>query len=468
MCTKVFSYTNHTLLPEALETWPVYLFERVLPRHLEIIYEINAHFLKDEVDAKWPNNNDIKRKLSIIDESNPRRVRMANLCVIASHKVNGVAEIHSKLVKEDLFPEFNELWPEKFCNVTNGVTPRRWLLSCNQELADLFTEIVGPGWPLDLDLLKKLNAQADDPKLQQKFMAIKQHNKEKLVKVIKAETGIDVSAEAIFDIQIKRLHEYKRQQLNLLHIMVLYRRLLLNPDYEMHPRVFIFGSKAAPGYRVAKDIIYAINKVGERINADSRIKGKLKVVFMPNYRVSLAEKMIPAADVSEQISTAGYEASGTGNMKLALNGAITIGTLDGANIEIAEEVGEENCVIFGLTVDEVKQLKARGYNPWDYYYANQEIKAALDWLDTDYFTPGHPGELQSIKKALLDWGDTYLTLADFAAYDEAHKRIDTLYRNKAAWAKMAIINAASVGKFNSDRSIEDYVRQIWHLEKCEI
>ncbi len=468
ICTKVFSYTNHTLLPEALETWPVYLFERVLPRHLEIIYEINARFLKDEVDAKWPGNNDIKRKLSIIDEGNPRRVRMANLCVITSHKVNGVAEIHSKLVKEDLFPEFNELWPDKFCNVTNGVTPRRWLLSCNQELAELFTETVGTAWPLNLDALRAVNKFADDPAFQKKFMDIKQHNKQKLVKVIKAETGIDVSAEAIFDIQIKRLHEYKRQQLNLLHIMVLYRRLLLNPDYDMHPRVFIFGSKAAPGYRVAKDIIYAINKVGERINNDPRIKDKLKVVFMPNYRVSLAEKLIPAADVSEQISTAGYEASGTGNMKLAMNGAITIGTLDGANIEIAEEVGEDNCVIFGLTVEQVKELKAHGYSPWDYYYANPEIKAALDWLDTDYFTPGHPSELQSIKKALLDYGDTYLTLADFAAYDEAHKRVDSLYRDKARWAKMAIINAASVGKFNSDRSIEDYVRQIWHLEKCDI
>jgi len=468
ICKQVFSYTNHTLLPEALETWPVYLFEKVLPRHLEIIYEINAYFLKNEVDVKWPGDNDVKRKLSIIDESNPRRVRMANLCVVTSHKVNGVAEIHSKLVKEDLFPEFNALWPDKFCNVTNGVTPRRWLLSCNQELANLFTETVGTEWPLNLDALQQLTKHADDAAFQKKFMDIKRHNKEKLVKVIKAETGIEVSAEAIFDIQIKRLHEYKRQQLNLLHILVLYRRLLLNPEYDMHPRVFIFGSKAAPGYRVAKDIIYAINKIGERINADQRINGKLKVVFMPNYRVSLAEKLIPAADVSEQISTAGYEASGTGNMKLAMNGAITIGTLDGANIEIAEEVGEDNCVIFGLDVEEVKSLKAQGYNPWDYYYANPEIKSALDWLDTDYFTPGHPGELQSIKKSLLDWGDTYLTLADFASYDAAHKRIDALYRDKAGWAKMAIINAASVGKFNSDRSIQDYVRQIWHLEPCNI
>ena len=299
-------------------------------------------------------------------------------------------------------------------------------------------------------------------------MTIKRHNKEKLVKVIKAETGIDVSAEAIFDVQIKRLHEYKRQQLNLIHIMALYRRLLANPDYDMHPRVFIFGSKAAPGYKLAKDIIYAINKLAERVNNDARIQGKLKVVFMPNYRVSLAEKLIPAADVSEQISTAGYEASGTGNMKMALNGAITIGTLDGANIEIAEEAGAENCAIFGLNVDEVKSLKVRGYNPYDFYYANSELKAVLDWFDTDYFTPGRPGELASIKRSLLEGGDPYLTLADFESYSEAHKLIDAWYRDPALWAKKAIINSATMGKFNSDRSIQDYVDRIWKLTSCSV
>ncbi|MGL5481484.1 MAG: glycogen/starch/alpha-glucan phosphorylase, partial [Aeromonas veronii] len=299
-------------------------------------------------------------------------------------------------------------------------------------------------------------------------MTIKRHNKEKLVKVIKDETGIDVSAEAIFDVQIKRLHEYKRQQLNLIHIMALYRRLLANPDYDMHPRVFIFGSKAAPGYKLAKDIIYAINKLADRVNNDARIQGKLKVVFMPNYRVSLAEKLIPAADVSEQISTAGYEASGTGNMKMALNGAITIGTLDGANIEIAEEAGAENCAIFGLNVDEVKSLKARGYNPYDFYYANSELKAVLDWFDTDYFTPGRPGELASIKRSLLEGGDPYLTLADFQSYSDAHKLIDTWYRDPALWAKKAIINSATMGKFNSDRSIQDYVDRIWDLKACNI
>ncbi|MCD8547024.1 MAG: glycogen/starch/alpha-glucan phosphorylase [Aeromonadaceae bacterium] len=468
ICYKVFSYTNHTLLPEALEKWALYLFERVLPRHLEIIYEINRRFLEDLVEPKWPGNDAIKAKLSIIEEGSQRKVRMGNLCVIGSHKVNGVAEIHSKLVKEDLFPEFAELWPEKMCNVTNGVTPRRWLLSCNPELAKLYTDTVGTEWPLKLDLMRGALKHADDAAFQKKFMDIKRANKEKLVKVIKDETGIDVSADAIFDIQIKRLHEYKRQQLNLIHIMALYRRLLANPDYDMHPRVFIFGSKAAPGYKLAKDIIYAINKVAERVNNDARIQGKLKVVFMPNYRVSLAEKLIPAADVSQQISTAGYEASGTGNMKLAMNGAITLGTLDGANIEIAEEAGAEYNAIFGLTVDEVKALKAKGYNPWDYYYANPEIKAVLDWMDTDFFTPGRPGELSSIKRALLDGGDTYLALADFESYSEAQKKVDALYRDKQAWAKAVIVNSATMGKFNSDRSIQDYADYIWYLKPCSV
>ncbi len=467
ICQRVFSYTNHTLLPEALETWPVYLFERVLPRHLEIIYEINRRFM-DLVEAKWPGDVEMKRKLSIIEEGAVRRVRMGNLCVIGSHKVNGVAEIHSKLVKEDLFPEFDALWPEKMCNVTNGITPRRWLLACNPELSALYTDTVGADWPLHLDKLRKATKHADDPAFQKKFMAIKRRNKEKLVQVIKAETGIEVSADAIFDIQIKRLHEYKRQQLNLLHILALYRRLLADPGYDMHPRVFIFGSKAAPGYKLAKDIIYAINKVGERINNDPRINGKLKVVFMPNYRVSLAEKLIPAADVSQQISTAGYEASGTGNMKLALNGAITLGTLDGANIEIVEEAGEENNAIFGLNVDEVKALKARGYNPWEYYYADPELKGVLDWLDTDFFTPGRSGELSSIKRALLEGGDTYLALADFRSYSEAQRKVDAMYRDPAKWARAVIINSASMGKFNSDRSIQDYVDNIWKLKSCKM
>ena len=467
ICYKVFSYTNHTLLPEALEKWPLYLFEKVLPRHLEIIYEINRRFLDNVVEKKWPGDDAKKAKLSIIEEGYMRMVRMANLCVIGSHKVNGVAEIHSKLVKEDLFPEFAEIWPDKFCNVTNGVTPRRWLLACNRDLAKLFTETVGEEWPLNLDKLKEATKLADDAKFQKKFMAIKRDNKVKLAKVIKDELGIEVSPDAIFDVQVKRLHEYKRQQLNLLHILALYRRVLQNPNYDMVDHVFIFGSKSAPGYRMAKDIIYAINKVGEKINHDPRVGNKIKVVFLPNYRVSLAEKIIPAADVSQQISTAGYEASGTSNMKFSMNGAITLGTLDGANIEIAEEAGEDNNAIFGLTVDQVKELKKNGYNPWDYYYGNEELKAVLDWLDTDDFTPGKPHALSSIKNALLSGGDTYLALADFASYCEAHRRVDAMYRDKKRWAHAAIVNATTMGKFNSDRSIQDYVDQIWNLKPCK-
>ncbi|MGN1392824.1 MAG: glycogen/starch/alpha-glucan phosphorylase [Succinivibrionaceae bacterium] len=469
ICYKVFSYTNHTLLPEALEKWPVYLFERVLPRHLEIIYEINRRFLENECEKAFPGNDFIKSKLSLIEEGDCRKVRMGNLCVVGSHKVNGVAAIHSKLVKEDLFPEYATIWPEKFCNVTNGVTPRRWMLSCNPELAKLYTDTLGSDkWITHLDELKKIKDKASDSKFQKKFMDIKKANKVKLAAVIKAETGVEVDPEAIFDIQIKRLHEYKRQQLNLLYIIALYRRLLANPSLDIQKHVFIFGSKAAPGYKLAKDIIYAINKVGECINNDVRINGKIKVVFMPNYRVSLAEKLIPAADVSQQISTAGYEASGTGNMKLAMNGAITLGTMDGANIEIVEEAGAENNAIFGLSVDEVKTLKAQGYNPWNVYNNDPEIKAALDTLDTDLFTPGHPGELSSIKRALLDGGDTYLALADFRSYSDAHARIDQMYRNKSSWAKSAIINSVTMGKFNSDRSILDYVEQVWNLEACDV
>jgi len=395
-------------------------------------------------------------------------VRMGNLSVIGSNKVNGVAEVHSALVKSDLFPEFDALWPEKLTNVTNGVTPRRWLKACNPKLSELIDATVGDKWPTNLELLRDLDKKADDAEFQKQFMAIKHENKVELASVIKELTDVEVDPSAIFDIQIKRLHEYKRQHLNLLHIMALYRRLLQNPDYDMHPRVFIFGAKAAPGYKLAKDIIYAINKVADKVNNDERIKGKLKVVFLPNYRVSLAEKMIPAADVSEQISTAGKEASGTGNMKLALNGAITIGTLDGANIEIAEEVGEDNVVIFGLTVDEVKAVNKAGYSPWDYYYANPEIKAVLDWFETDYFTPGKPGELASIKHSLLEGGDPYLCLADFDGYSKAHEQVNAKYIDKQGWAKSAILNTAYMGKFNSDRSIQDYVDRIWKLKSYPV
>ncbi|MEL0660506.1 glycogen/starch/alpha-glucan phosphorylase [Psychromonas arctica] len=465
ICQETFAYTNHTLLPEALEKWSVALFEKVLPRHLEIIYEINAQFLKNVVEKKWPGDDQKKQKLSIIEESQPRMVRMANLCVITAYKVNGVAAVHSELVKTDLFPEFHELFPGKLVNVTNGVTPRRWLKACNPGLATLLDETIGDDWVLNLDKLKGILPKAKDTAFQKRFMDIKKQNKVELAKIIKDTTGVEVSVDAIFDVQIKRLHEYKRQQLNLIHILTLYKRLLENPDYDMVPRVFLFGAKAAPGYHMAKEIIFALNKIADKVNNDERIKDKLKVVFLPNYRISLAEKMFPAADVSEQISTAGLEASGTGNMKFSLNGALTVGTMDGANIEMAEEIGEEHMFIFGLSVDEVKALKASGYNPYDYYYKNPELKAVLDWLDTDFFTPGHAGLLSDIKRSLLEWGDEYLCLADYASYVEAHQAIDTLYRDKAAWAEKAILNTGAMGKFNSDRSIEDYASKIWKLEK---
>lgn len=468
ICQQVFAYTNHTLLPEALEKWPLRLFEKVLPRHIEIIYEINRRFLLEQVEMRWPGDDAKKRKLSIIEEGHEQMVRMGHLSVIGSFKVNGVAEIHSKLVQSDLFPEMVALWPDKFTNVTNGVTPRRWLKACNPRLAKLLDAKVGDDWPTDLKKLHKLADFAKDPALQDNFMAIKQQNKADLAREIKKLTRIEVDPTALFDVQIKRLHEYKRQHLNLLHILALYRRILQNPDYDMVPRVFLFGAKAAPGYKLAKEIIYAINKVAEKINHDKRVKNRIKVVFMPNYRVSLAEKMIPAADVSEQISTAGKEASGTGNMKLALNGAITVGTLDGANIEIAEEVGADNIAIFGLTVDEVKALYENGYNSYDYYYNNPELKAILDWLETDYFTPGKPGELVAIKRSLLEGGDPYLVLADFESYLAAQQKIDTWYRDKTLWAEKAILNTASVGKFTSDRSIEDYVARVWQLTSCQI
>ena len=465
LARKVFAYTNHTLLPEALEKWSVALFVKVLPRHLTILYRINEAFLNNEVSAKWPNNEAMRSRLSIIEEGEQRKVRMAHLCVVAAHKVNGVAQVHSDLVKSDLFPEFDALWPGKLTNVTNGITPRRWLKACNPLLSKLLSKTIKDDWAKDLHSLKQLTLLADNAAFQKKFMDIKLQNKIALTKEIKQLTGVTVSPDAIFDVQIKRLHEYKRQHLNLLHILALYRRLLENPELDMQPRVFIFGAKAAPGYKLAKEIIYATNKIAEKINNDTRIKDKLKVVFLPNYRVSLAEKIIPAADVSEQISTAGKEASGTGNMKLALNGAITIGTLDGANIEIAKEVGSDNIFIFGLTVDDVKALDNHGYNPRHYYETNSEIKACLDWLDTDYFTPGNVGELASLKHSFLEGGDPYKVLADFQSYSDAHFSLGKAYQDKARWARMAILNTAMMGKFNSDRSIEDYVDNIWHLTK---
>ncbi|MCC5842242.1 MAG: glycogen/starch/alpha-glucan phosphorylase [Opitutales bacterium] len=465
---KVCNYTNHTLLPEALEKWSVPLFEKVLPRHLQIIFELNRRFLEDEVEAKWPGDDEMKSRLSLIEEGYPKMIRMAYLSVIGSQAVNGVAALHTRLLRQNLFADFDALYPGKLQNKTNGITPRRWLQGCNPRLSSLITRTIGDGWQSDLDRLQKLGDYADDAAFQQEFMEIKRANKVDLAELVLNETGVKISPDAIFDVQIKRLHEYKRQHLNLLHILHLYRKLLHNPDLDMQPRVFLFGAKAAPGYTLAKKIIHAINAVGEHINSDERIQGKLKVLFMPNYRVTLAEHMIPAADVSEQISTAGKEASGTGNMKFALNGALTVGTLDGANVEILEEVGEENIFIFGLTVEEVDELRARGYNPFDYYYNDPDLRAVVDWVGSNTFCMDEPGALTPIRDSLLDGGDPFLVLADFAAYCEAQERIDAAYRDKKRWARMAILNTARVGKFSSDRTIHQYAKEIWNLNAVPV
>ena len=465
---RTFAYTNHTLLPEALEKWSVGLFEKVLPRHLQIIYAINERVMQ-EVERQWPGDNWKKTVCSLIEENGSKQVRMANLSVAGSHAVNGVAALHTALLKKDLFPEFDALYPGKFQNKTNGITPRRWLLQSNPRLAALITKKLGSQkWVRDLDLLHGLEKSAGDAAFQREFMAIKRANKVDLAAVIRAECGVEVSPDALFDVQIKRLHEYKRQHLNLLHIIALYRRLLQHPGLDVVPRVFVFGAKAAPGYDLAKNIIRAINVIGARINGDPRIQGKLKVVFLPNYRVSLAEKIIPAADLSEQISTAGKEASGTGNMKLSLNGALTIGTLDGANVEIKEEVGDENIFIFGLNVDEVVALQKRGYSSREYYQADEELRAVVEWLGSDYFTPGEHGVFSLLHDSLLSGGDPYLVLADFRSYCDAQMRVDAAYRHPAKWAKMAILNTARLGKFSSDRTIREYAKDIWNITPAKV
>ncbi|MDD2600316.1 MAG: glycogen/starch/alpha-glucan phosphorylase [Kiritimatiellae bacterium] len=456
------AYTNHTILPEALETWSVSLMKSLLPRHMQIIYEINGRFLKN-VALKWPGDLNRLASMSIIAESGERSVRMANLAIVGSSAVNGVAALHSEIIKNTLFKDFYDIYPSHFSNKTNGITPRRWLLKANPGLADLITQKIGTGWVTQLDELRKLEEFTTDAAFLHQFRAIKQSNKTTLAAYIQNTLGIEVLVDSIFDVQVKRMHEYKRQLLLVLYVIVLYNRLIEDPDLDIVPRTFIIAGKAAPGYTMAKLIIELIHGVAEVINSNPRTCMKLRLVFMPDYRVSLAEKIIPAANVSEQISLAGTEASGTGNMKLMLNGALTIGTLDGATVEMREEVGEENIFIFGLRAHEVDKLRP-SYLSTSYYHNDPEIRMAIDMIRRNVFSLLNPGLFTPIIKSLLDYNDHYMLLADLRDYIETQDKIDKLYRDTQAWDQMALLNVARAGKFSSDRTIAEYAKEIWKIE----
>ncbi|MBP0018987.1 MAG: glycogen/starch/alpha-glucan phosphorylase [Cyanobacteria bacterium SBLK] len=463
---KTFAYTNHTLLPEALETWSVDLFGRLLPRHLEIIYELNWRFL-DRVRMKYPGNNEKLERLSLIGEDDGKTVRMANLACAGSHAINGVAALHTELLKKDVLRDFYELWPEKFNNKTNGVTPRRWMVLINPRLTKLINSKIGDRWIVHLDELKKLEAFAEDEQFRQQWRQIKHDIKQDLAAYIQKTQGIQVNPDSIFDVQAKRIHEYKRQHLNVLHIITLYNRIKRNPTLDIVPRTFIFGGKAAPAYFLAKLIIKLANSVGKVVNNDPDVGDRLKVVFLPDYNVTNSQRVYPAADLSEQISTAGKEASGTGNMKFSLNGALTIGTLDGANVEIRAEVGAENFFLFGLTTEQVYELKARGYNPWDYYRENESLREAIALIHSGFFSHGDTNLFKPLVDSLL-YSDPYLLFADYQSYIDCQDRVSLAYRDPDNWTRMAILNVARMGKFSSDRSIREYCEDIWKVQPVPI
>jgi glycogen phosphorylase len=463
---NTFGYTNHTLLPEALEKWPLPLFGRLLPRHLEIIFEINRRFL-DEVREKYPSDDDRVARLSLIDESGEKYVRMANLSCLGSHAINGVAELHSELLKSYVLRDFYELYPERFSNKTNGVTPRRFMVLSNPRLAELVTLAIGDTWITDMEQLRRIEPLAEDSQFREKWSEIKLLNKTDLAACIRDRTGIVVDPQSMFDVQVKRFHEYKRQHLNVLHIITLYNRIKRHPNSEVIPRTFIFGGKAAPGYFMAKLIIKLINSVADSINEDEDVKGRLKVVFFPDFNVKNSQRIYPAADLSEQISTAGKEASGTGNMKFAMNGALTIGTLDGANIEIREEVGPENFFLFGLTAQEVYELKSKGYNPSKYYEANDELRQAIDLIRSGFFSNGDTELFRPLVDSLLHH-DEYLLLADYLSYIRCQDRVSQACKDRDTWTRMSILNTARMGKFSSDRTIREYCDEIWHVNPVPV
>jgi starch phosphorylase len=464
---NTFSYTNHTLLAEALEKWTVDLMQHVLPRHTQIIFEINLRFLQ-KIEVDFPGNGELMRKVSLIEEGPVKQVRMANLCVVGSNKVNGVSALHSELLRTKTMPEFDQIYPNKFCNVTNGITHRRWLLKANPELSDLISEKIGDDWKKNLELLSKFEKFATDPAVQKRFMEIKKGKKAELCKTIQQLTDEHINPNSIFDVQIKRLHMYKRQLLDAMHIIHLYLKIKENPKIKMQPRTFIFAAKAAPAYLIAKSVIKLVNTLTKVINNDIDVAGRIKVVFLPDYNVSLAEKIIPAADVSEQISTAGLEASGTGNMKLSLNGALTVGTWDGANIEIAQHVGEENIFIFGHRTEELEELRAQGYNPKAYIEKSEDLQKVLEAIRNNAFDPSQPDLFKDLYNDLVEHGDHYFYLADFEQYIACQQKVDTLYADEKAWAEKAILNVSRMGWFSSDRSIQDYCDDIWHLEHTPI